>query len=84
MTATLEIAWARGGQRLPRRLVLRTALGVAGMSLLCACLPSGPVASGPSGAPASVGKSTTNFLPSFIPFAGPKPDLPGSAAGVEP
>jgi putative aldouronate transport system substrate-binding protein len=76
------------GGRLDRRaLVVRAGLlglGAVGASLLQACgQAQAPAAS--SGATAGAGgASTTLKLPTYVPFEGPKPDLPGNAQGLDP
>jgi putative aldouronate transport system substrate-binding protein len=49
--------------------------GAVGMPLLTACTS----AAGRSG-----GAATAAVLPAYVPFSGPKPDLPGNEAGVQP
>jgi putative aldouronate transport system substrate-binding protein len=66
---------------LSRRNFLRGAVGVAaltglGVPTLAAC--------GGSGGSAGAARATSVTLPAHVPFAGPKPDLPGTAAGVPP
>lgn len=73
---------------LTRRALLRSTAGLGlalgGVSVLAACVPSPAAAPAARPPAAATAKSGTSLLPSYIPFSGPAPDLPGSAAGVEP
>ena len=82
---------------MPRRGFLRlAAASAAGLPLLLeACggtaapagAPSSPAAGSGSAAPSAAAPATSSGplkMPSYIPFQGPKPDLPGSADGVVP
>jgi putative aldouronate transport system substrate-binding protein len=73
--------------RLSRRtFVVRTgllALGTVGASLLEACAPAAPSAPAAGGAGAASGGGAVK-LPTYVPFEGPKPDLPGNAQGLDP
>src|SRR5438132_1113965 len=74
--------------RLDRRtFVVRSgllALGTLGASLLEACAPAAPAtpAAG-SGGTSSAGGGAVK-LPTYVPFEGPKPDLPGNEKGLDP
>ncbi len=58
--------------------------GAVGASLLEACAPSAPSApSGPAAAPTASGGGAAK-PPTYVPFQGPKPDLPGSEQGLDP
>jgi len=66
------------------------AAGAVGMSLLEACAPGTP---GAPAAPAAGGGATPGAgaagggpvkLPTYVPFQGPKPDLPGNEQGLDP
>jgi putative aldouronate transport system substrate-binding protein len=74
--------------RLDRRtFMLRTgmlALGTVGASLLQACAPSAPSAPGAGGGAGQAAGGGAVKLPTYIPFEGPKPDLPGNAQGLDP
>jgi putative aldouronate transport system substrate-binding protein len=68
-----------------RTFVVRTgllALGAFGASLLEACAPAAPTAPAAGGAPATGGSALK--LPTYVPFEGPKPDLPGNPQGLDP
>jgi putative aldouronate transport system substrate-binding protein len=73
-----------------RTFVVRTgllALGTVGASLLEACAPAAPPAGGApasGGAAAPAGAGGALKLPTYVPFEGPKPDLPGNAQGLDP
>src|SRR5207244_1917993 len=60
------------------------ALGTIGASLLEACAPAAPAtpAAG-SGGTSSAGGGAVK-LPTYVPFEGPKPDLPGNEKGLDP
>lgn len=74
-----------GTPRMDRRaFVLRTGLlaaGAVGASLLNACAPGAPSS---STAASSAGSGSTFKLPTYMPFQGPKPDLPGNEQGLDP
>jgi len=68
-----------------RTLIIRTsllALGAMGASLVEACAPAAPSTPAAGGAPAAAGGSLK--LPTYVPFEGPKPDLPGNPQGLDP
>src|SRR5690348_13283293 len=82
--------------RFDRRLFLSraglVAGGALGVSLLDACTPgspSSPAAAPPGGTassggtPATAGNAAVK-LPTYVPFEGPKPDLPGNEKGLDP
>jgi putative aldouronate transport system substrate-binding protein len=76
----------RGFVRITTHGALLAGLGLPGVLAACAPTPISPAASGAStnavsasGAPA--GKIN---LPTYIPFAGPQPDLAGTADGLDP
>jgi putative aldouronate transport system substrate-binding protein len=80
-----------GSSRFDRRaFVARAGLlaaGTLGASLLEACAPSAPAspqATAASGGatPATAGGAVK--LPTYVPFQGPKPDLPGNEQGLDP
>jgi putative aldouronate transport system substrate-binding protein len=77
----------QSGRRLDRRaFVVRTgllALGALGASLVEACTPAAPSAPASSGGAAPAGGGPLK-LPTYIPFEGPKPDLPGNPQGLDP
>src|ERR1043165_4196442 len=67
-----------------RAFVTRAGLvagGVLGASLLEACGSGSPSA---GSKPAGGATSTPTKLPSYAPFQGPKPDLPGNEQGLDP
>jgi putative aldouronate transport system substrate-binding protein len=77
--------------RLDRRaFVIRSgmiAAGAIGASLLQACTPAAPSPSAPAPAGGASGGAATGSalkLPTYVPFEGPKPDLPGNATGLDP
>ncbi len=68
-----------------RAFVTRTgalAAGTLGASLLQACAPASP--SAPAAATAAKAAGGGVKLPTYVPFQGPKPDLPGSEQGLDP
>src|SRR5581483_9873943 len=72
-----------------RTLITRTGLltaGAVGASLLEACAPGTPGApAGGGGAPASSGSGGGAVKPpTYVPFQGPAPDLPGNDQGLDP
>lgn len=71
--------------RIDRRGLLRLAgtgaLGLAAAPLLSACGSGG--GGGTAGGVSNAGKSLTSW-PAYVPFAGPTPDSPGDASGVQP
>jgi putative aldouronate transport system substrate-binding protein len=76
------------GGRLDRRaFVVRAGLlglGAVGASLLQAC-GQAPTPAAPGGTPSGAGGAATALkLPTYVPFEGPKPDLPGNAQGLDP
>jgi putative aldouronate transport system substrate-binding protein len=85
---------AQSAARFDRRAFMAraglVAAGAVGMSLLEACAPGTPAS---PGAPASGGGATPGAaasgggpvkLPTYVPFQGPKPDLPGNEQGLDP
>ncbi|MEV0611949.1 extracellular solute-binding protein [Nonomuraea sp. NPDC050404] len=64
-----------------RRALVKGALGVAAASLLTACGGGGSSSGG--GGVSNAGRSLTPW-PAYVPFDGPKPDVPGDASGVQP
>lgn len=70
--------------RVSRRAFLRGAASLAVVpaagALLSACAPATPAS--PSATSAAAGRRLV--LPSYVPFAGPKPDFAGTAEGVAP
>jgi putative aldouronate transport system substrate-binding protein len=79
--------------RLDRRtFVTRTGLlaaGTLGATLLQACGPASPAAPASGGAAGAAGGGATPAagpvkLPTYVPFQGPKPDLPGNEQGLDP
>ena len=62
-----------------RRAFLKLAAANGGLTLLAvACAPALPAA------PSATSGSTSLQLPTYVPFSGPPPDLPGSADGLLP
>jgi putative aldouronate transport system substrate-binding protein len=74
---------AAAAARVSRRAFLRGAASVAlipaATALLSACAPAAPGSATPSTA-----QPVRLALPSYVPFAGPKPDFAGTADGVAP
>ena len=59
------------------------ALGTLGVSLVGACTPAAPSAPAAGEAGGTAGSGAVK-LPTYMPFEGPKPDLPGNAQGLDP
>src|SRR5690348_10467549 len=69
--------------RLDRRaFVVRVGLVALGASLLEACAPAPVAGPAPAGTPSA--GSVAVKLPTYVPFEGPKPDLPGNEKGLDP
>ena len=71
---------------LRRREFLAT-LAAGSAALVAACTPAAPQASGgasATAAPGASGGSGQLQLPTYVPFEGPKADLPGNAQGLDP
>ncbi|GAC1329676.1 MAG: extracellular solute-binding protein [Chloroflexota bacterium] len=74
---------------LTRRGVLRRwawgAIALLGTSVLDACAPA-PTAAPATRPPLSVSPAAPSaaILPTYVPFSGPRPDLPGAPSGAEP
>ena len=60
-----------------RRSFVHTLGGIVVLGLAQACVPAAPVAR-----PAQSGGTVQ--MPTYVPFKGPEPDLPGTTAGVQP
>jgi len=77
-----------GAVRLSRRQLLRAAAGGAAttlaVSLLAACGSNAVGVSSPVGASKTTSSAKAVQLPAYIPIQGPKPDVPGTAAGIDP
>lgn len=66
-----------------RRAFVQTLGGVVVLGLAHACAPA-PGQTPGAAKPASSSGTSGAQLPTYVPFKGPEPDLPGTAAGVQP
>src|SRR5690349_10330611 len=67
---------------LSRRDFMRASGGALAVTLAAACTPTSPARPAAEAVPRGEGNAAP--LPTYVPFAGPKPDFPPSADGIVP